>query len=315
MCARHNTPSHNCTMAPTREDRVLATYLRLHPRAPPRDPRHLRCTAECTMWHHRHACVCVASRRVHLCGNDCTEPGRPTQDGDGVVCPLTNIVTSAQVLTQTPQFTKASRPVVHWTNTKIKSRGGRTRQKPRTRRPKRTKVIAATLACMQPTILRKTVHAENAARRLRRAATFESAAACVHAANPRLHYDPAAMKMACEAIGGDLHTYLVHNAGALCVGSVDVHVAVLLTLLSSGWDVGGVHVVQHVPFVANTLPLPVHMNNIARVQCRSISVGVRAVKRYALTDDGTPIYNRRLTLSRQTLRQLYNTEVGATPCP
>jgi len=287
---------------------VLAEYARACPRAPPRDPRHTRCTDACTMWHSRKhkACVCVATRLVHMCGDECTLEGRPSEDGDTRVCTLTHLVLDRQVYLQAPAF-KDSVPVFHWANVRVRRNGPR--KACRAQPLSVGKVTEATRACLAPRDAARAPTVANAAKKLRRRLSFCDIAACVHAANAPRPTHSVSMLAATAALARDIHAFLTAHTAVKC-GTIDVRVAVVLTLMSVGWRVEGVALFPRVPFVANNIPKPSQMHSIPRIQCRPISVGVRALKRYQLTQAGLPILNRAMVLSQDTRDALYACETA-----
>lgn len=287
---------------------VLKEYARARPRAPPRDPRHTRCTDACTVWQSRRhkACVCVATRNVHLCGDHCTLEGRLSQDGDTRVCTLTHLVLDRQVYHQAPAF-KDNAPVFHWANVRVHRRGRRKACRPQ---PLSVgKVTEATRACLAPRDAARAPTVANAAKKLRRRISFGDIAACVHTANAPRPTHAVSMLAATAALGRDIHAFLTAHMGVSC-GTLDVRVAVVLTLMSVGWRVEGVALFPRVPFVANNIPKPSQMHHIPRIQCRPISVGVRALKRYQLTQAGLPILDRAMLLSQDTRDALYACETA-----
>lgn len=301
--------------------RALREYAASHPGGRTLvDASHVRCTQACRLWKQPRTkvFVCCRSLRVHVCGEMCALPHRDTVDNDVKVCSLTNMVVGQQTYTQTPQFDDMGRPQTHWKSTRIKRppRACAAKASSKKRKSCSNKVSYASLtrciaACMGPRRHRDVSVVKNG---MRRSAThtFESMASCTHKAHIPRPISKELMACATELIAEVIHNHMVQTTG-VHRGSLDTSVAVMLTLMSTGWAVRDYVVVPRIPFVANYLPTPMLMGSIPKVQCRAVSVGVRAYKRHAVTRDGVPITNRTMVFPPTTMRALQMIEAGLTP--
>ena len=299
---------------------ALCAYAACHPRARRVvDVSHTRCTQACKLWNQPRtsAFVCTHSLRVHLCGDECRLPQRDADDNDVKVCLLTNMIVGHQTYTQTPSFDESGRAHVHWKQTRMK-KSERAHLGmpvvPRARKKDRLRALRRCVAaCLGPRRHRDASVVKNSMRKQTQH-TFATIASCTHKAHIPRPISKELMACATGLIADVIHNHMVRNA-AMKQGSIDTAVAVLLTLMSTGWVVLGYVIVPRVPFVANYLPTPMLMGSVPKVQCRGISVGVRAFKRYAVTSTGTPITNRAVEIPTKTYHALQRIEVGLPPSP
>ncbi len=78
----------------------------------------------------------------------------------------------------------------------------------------------------------------------------------------------------------------------LSMGNVDSTVCALLTLGSTGFVCNGMTIVEKIPWLLSSMPLPNEMSNVPKINCRSMSTGIRAFKSYVFNQNGRPTYNK-----------------------
>jgi len=258
------------------------------------DRGHRRCSAACPLWRHERSVVCLASLNVHVCGSECALPARVLEAGEGYACPLTLMVRPCPVLVQVPTFDSYGRITSHWSHPTRRARVVR----PRVCATQVCGLVHDVLVGRHRAVIRATEvaraakNAGKAAKRLRRTAQFSDVQAIMSLARrasfaPTRFADPARVR----AVGLAIHGYLLRHP-TLCLGSPDVSVCTLLSVLSTGLAHAGTTIVPRCPVVVQNLPSPSLMGRIPRVHCRAISVGTRRLKRYVLTQKGTPVFGR-----------------------
>lgn len=72
----------------------------------------------------------------------------------------------------------------------------------------------------------------------------------------------------------------------------------------------GAVVVERCPVLARLMPRPNEMGRLKRINCRSISIGVRKFKDYVLGVEGVPAYNRCLRISTEEKKKLFVADQG-----
>ena len=277
------------------------------------------CDQTCRLWVSKSfaACVCVSSSQVHLCGELCELASRPTVDGDTRVCPLTNrVLDHCTIYTQMPTFDAYSRTCVHWDVTKKK---GSKRPKVRPVRHNalrvctmpdagRRRVVCAVHNSLFVTRANLVATVKVAAMRAL-PTTWEAFAACVSQARVPRPTSKAGNELACSVIADCIHSHMLKSKWMN--SSVETTVAVYLTMMSTAWIVSGVTCVPHIPFVEAHLPIPIEMSQIPKVHCRAVSVGIRSLKRFMLTSNGTPVLSRVLLVPKAMRQALHRVETGS----
>lgn len=312
--------------------RVLARCRAVHKfsQIGPADPRHTTCTDACKLWidEKMKACVCVKSLNVHLCGDKCRLAPKLTPDNDGSVCPLTCMVVGNSPVVQQLQYTKAGKPIIHWTNQRLPR--GKRRCKPTTssgapRRRKTTQVNPRSsskivLACLkQGVVSRAERHKKNVQKcEVIMRKKFQSDQIPISytslrnffLAQQQLTHDApcfitdAAQQCVSTTLASAIQRYFSKNPD-LWIGNNDAAVATMLYLICDGWTIQGVTIVEHVRRLKMCLPRMQDVGLVSRLSCRSMSTGTRAFKHYALSDAGLPVYSKRFIFTNQERAALH----------
>ena len=99
-----------------------------------------------------------------------------------------------------------------------------------------------------------------------------------------------------STLARSIQHYFVMNP-KLWMGNNDAAIATMLYLLSEGWTTQGVTVVERVPHLKRCLPRTQDVGLVSKLSCRSMSTGTRAFKKYALNENGMPIFSKCFKLS------------------
>ena len=281
------------------------------------NPRHTACTDTCRLFiSHKHkACVCLDSSNVHMCGEACTLPARVSMDNDTYVCPLTHMVLPDKIVSHAPSFDKSGNIVLHW-GFQSKKKGQNARKRPKKKIAKeRTaegiiKIISACFAAghaaRKHRLAKKAASVAIKVKRMKDA-SFADVAAVVHAHKVSL---PPILADINRALAGIIAHYFAKNPAVAAMGSLDMAVCTLLTLMASGYKTQNTTVVDKIDCVACRMPLPNEMSTVPKINCRNMSTGVRTFKAYVLNKSGIPVYNKCLRLKPCQARELL---VAANP--
>ena len=297
----------------------------------PADPRHTVCTDACKLWidEKMKACVCLRSLSVHLCGDRCRLTPKVTPDNDGSICPLTCMVVQPNPTVQQVQYTKCGKPIIHWTQQRIAGhkKTRTTKSTPRSKN-KRKRVytnprasIKVVLSCLQcgintratrshknvmrcTTLLRKRFNGADKQpvtyHTLRR---FFNEQTQLTADAPQL-LSPAAYELISSTLSNAIQRYFSMHP-TLWIGNNDAAIATMLYLLSEGWILQGVTIVERVNKLRHCLPRIQDIGMVAKLSCRSMSTGTRAFKQYALNKNGLPVYSKRFVLTNAERSELF----------
>ena len=197
------------------------------------NPRHTACTDGCRLWMSKreHACVCMDSGNVHLCGKDCNLPSVVSMDNDGYVCPLTHMVLEERVCVQVPRFDGNGRAVRHWESERVRRKERNAAAKKRKR--KRASIDLARRITEDALRVGDAARRERAARDRggRGCASFEAMQAAVHKRAALVcTRQPASLVGVAEGVAAVVQRYIDGNR-KMRLGSADATVATLLSLL------------------------------------------------------------------------------------
>ena len=105
-------------------------------------------------------------------------------------------------------------------------------------------------------------------------------------------------------LGTSISTFLARH-GKAKLGSTEIAIATMLTLMSTGLVINGINVVEKVCTLQSRIPLPTEMSSIKKINCRGISMGIRNFKDYVLSQTGTPVYNKCFRLTDHERQSIF----------
>ena len=303
--------THTSARATGPRNRCLAFHRRKNDPLVP-DARHTTCTAECDMWIDTvaHACVCRHSLAVHICGRECTIPPRALPNGEGYVCPLTNIQVQPGDLTATPLFDADGRNCNHWSAYR---RTAKRKRRPCTRKASfRTSKCQDIMLCVldgpvkhktrdvQILRARKSCEKKSKSERKRtgRLLTFAELKHVVNtvhrSVSPALRPANFQRHIARMAVG--VCAYMRRHPQCFKTStSEEVVACAWLTMFSTGLEKNGTVIIKKDDLISDHIPPPALMSNVPQVQCRSISVAVRHFRAYVFTQRGNVVQSRTYT--------------------
>jgi hypothetical protein len=264
------------------------------------NPAH-RCSDECRYYRFKNVAVCKQSLHTHLCGpHHCKNPELHTHTPEGTTCRLTGIVVAGPQEIQAPKLAQDGTFKRHWEI-----------QGAHPARTKRRKAQAAADAAakLNATIEKtcKVIFASDERRTAAAKATRKTADRAARAAPSPASFNDIMTAIAAECIAAgnaiiappqDQTTKGIANTIKAATRFITakgfksknpaITAAAILSLMQHGFKVNECTMVERHAFPNRYLPTQAQLGTMKGLQCRAITLAIRAIKRFMVTPKGDP---------------------------
>ena len=284
------------------------------------NPGH-RCGGSCSYFRFGRVAVCRSSLHTHLCGPGvCTDPSLHIQTPEGTTCTLTGLVVAGPQEVLAPKISADGSFKRHW-----EIDGAHPARVKRRKAQAKTDAAAKLDAAIESTCRTIFASPERAAAAEKAAKKAgERAARAMPPGIATLDDMMQAVASECRAAGNaavaatnsehDVRRVaaVVKAATRLITGkgfkskNAAITAAAILSLMQDGFEVDGCVMVEKHPFSHYYLPTQAQLGTMAGLQCRAITLAIRAIKRFMVTPRGEPLPQRAITI--QNYRRLLSAQ-------